>query len=418
MKNELHIVSWNITQRCNLGCRHCYLPASANMDAGSIPSELSTKDAFKVIDGIANINPEAMLILSGGEPLLRKDIFELAARASGKGMMVVVGSNGLLIDDKVAGDLKDSGVSGISIGLDSVDPIIHDDIRAFNGAWEKAVSAVGICREKGLSVQINSVVMRVNYKEMSSLIRLSSSLGARVFSPFFLICTGRGERLSDISPQQYEEALTEIVSLRGNFGETMIRSRCAPTIRRILYQNDPASPLLKMNAGRCMAGKNYCRITPIGDVSPCPYMPVSVGNVENNDFADIWRGSEVFSSLRRDSLKGKCGRCEFRLLCGGCRARAYAAGGDFMGEDPWCPFSPGEGDVIPPFEFDTSSDPAGISGPPWNDGAEERLKRIPFFIRGMIKAMTEKYALERGYREITEEVMAELRERVERAGIR
>lgn len=416
MQESPYIISWNVSRRCNLACSHCYLPAGTGEAADPSPShELDTEEALQVIDQIADINPELMLILSGGEPLLRKDIFKFAAYASGKGMMVVLGSNGLLIDNEVASDLRRSGVSGVSISIDSVSPEIHDGIRSFEGAWEKAVEATGICKSRGLSVQVNAVVTKKNCEELPGLVRFSAQLGARVFSPFFLVCTGRGEELTDISPRQYEEALLFIVKSGGKYGDMMIRTRCAPTFRRILYENDPDSLLLKMDTGRCLAGSRYCRITSEGDVTPCPYMPLSLGNLRERDFRDIWENSEVFASLRRPLIRGKCGICEFRQICGGCRARAYAACGDYLSEDQWCAFAPGGGPVIQ--QPAAESSPGVGSRPHWTEEAEERLKRVPLFVRSMVRGAAERYAEENGCREITPEMMEELRKRAGRMGI-
>ncbi len=418
MEDTLSIISWNVTGRCNLSCRHCYLPAH-NDGSGRNHHELLTKEAFGVIDQIARVNHEAMLILSGGEPLLREDIFELAVHASGKGMMVVLGSNGLLIDERVASSLTRSGVTGISISLDSVDPEIHDEMRSHEAAWQSAVKAIAICRSEGLSVQINAVVTRKNFRAIPELIEYAYALGAKVFSPFFLVCTGKGEELTDITPEQYEEVLSCVADAQGKYGDMMIRTRCAPTFRRMLYQHNPDSPLLKMDTGRCLAGRRYCRITPNGDVTPCPYMPLSLGNVKDSDFNDIWMRSEVLLSLRSPQLKGKCERCEFRLLCGGCRARAYALGNDYLGEDPWCAYMPGGGDAIRPPSFAFASCGKASAGPVplWTEAAEERLKRVPFFVRPMVRAAAEKYAVEKGCQEITPEMMEELKQKAGMGGM-
>jgi len=380
---------------------------------------LDTSAALRVIDQLAVVNPEAMLVLSGGEPLLREDIFELAAHASQKGMMVVLGSNGLLIDERIVSELRLSGVRGISISLDSVTPAIHDEVRSLAGAWEKSVKAVEMCRRQGLSVQINTVVTKRNFAEMQALIQYSHAIGAKVFSPFFLVCTGRGEELTDIAPRQYEEVLALIVESHARYGDMMIRTRCAPTFRKILYQAKPDSPLLRMDTGRCLAGVHYCRITPEGNVTPCPYLPLSVGNVTREAFGELWAHSEMFASLRNPSLKGRCGRCEFHMMCGGCRARAYAFYGDYMEEDPWCAFTP-KGDKA--IEV-TAFDPCPGNGrtdeavPLWNAEAEERLKKVPFFVRSMVKSAVEKYARERGYHEISPEIMKDLRQKAGRMGI-
>ena len=413
--NDLHIISWNVTRRCNLECTHCYLPATIRKERPELSSsdELTTQEAFQLIDGIASVNPEVILILSGGEPLLREDIFELSTYASGKGMMVVLGSNGLLINDAAARMMKQSGVSGISISLDSVNPEIHDAIRSHTGAWKKAISAIKICRKEGLSIQVNTVVTGRNHDELPQLIAYARDLGAKVYSPFFLVCTGRGEEMTDLSPLQYEKVLSLIVEAQGKHDDIMIRTRCAPTVRRILYQKNPESRLLTMGAGRCLAGQSYCRITPEGDVTPCPYLPLSTGNIRERDFSDIWQNSAIFNSLRTPSLKGKCKKCAFRLLCGGCRARAYAGHNDYLGEDPWCDYLPEGGNVIKPATFDTNADAAESTTPTplWTEEAEERLKRVPSFVRNMVRGAVTRYAAEHKCREITPQLMDEVRQK-------
>jgi len=422
MKNNLYIISWNVTRRCNLLCRHCYLPAqvAGNHSGSEHPQELSTEEALRVIDQIARVNPEVMLILSGGEPLLREDIFGLAEYASGKGMMVVLGSNGRLIDEQVAFNLKQRGVSGVSISLDSLDPNVHDRIRSLEGAWESAVKAVRICRNNGLAVQINSTITQNNYMEISGLARFSQTLGAKVFSPFFLVCTGRGERLAEISREQQEQILSSIVELQSELEGVMIRTRCAPTFRRLLYQRNPSSPLLRMDSGRCLAGLHYCRITPEGDVTPCPYMPLSLGNIREKNFEDLWKDSDVFVSLRKPSLKGKCKWCEFRLICGGCRARAFAFYKDYMAEDPWCAYAPEGGDVITLQGFypdSCGSTLVAMGKPLWTAEAEERLNRVPFFVRPMVRGAVERYALENNCHEITLKIMEEAKQKLGPRGI-
>jgi radical SAM protein with 4Fe4S-binding SPASM domain len=366
---------------------------------------------LRLIDQIALVNEEVMLILSGGEPLLRKDIFELAQYASGRGMMVVLGTNGILLDNEVARKLKQSGVSGLSISLDSVNPEIHDWSRLMHGSWEKAVRAIEICRDNDLSVQINTVVTKNNYDEIPELIQFARSLGVRVFSPFFLVCTGKGEELTDITPEQYEELLSLIGRLQEKRMGMMIRTRCAPTFRRILYQRNPESSLLKLDAGKCMAGTHYCRITPEGKVTSCPYMQGAAGDLRERGFHEIWQNSEEFASLRTPSLQGKCKACEFQLICGGCRARAYAAHGSLMDEDPWCVHVPNGSNVITPPVFSSQGEPVCDDGhkPVWTREAEDRVKKIPFFVRSMVKSAIERFAVNNGCREITPELMMKAR---------
>ena len=419
--NDLHVISWNVTRRCNLSCAHCYLPAvTRNEWPGTSPvDELTTQEAFQLIDQIGLVNPEVMLILSGGEPMLRQDIFELSAYASEKGMMVVLGSNGVLIDKPVARLMKRSGVSGISISLDSVLPEVHDAIRSCPGAWKQAVAAIKHCTNEGLSVQINTVVTSRNFDKLPEMTAYARSLGATVYSPFFLVCTGRGEELTDISPQQYEQVLSFVVESQGNNNGMMIRTRCAPTVRRILYERNPDSPLLKMGIGRCLAGRSYCRISPEGDVTPCPYLPLAAGNIREKDFTDIWNNAGLFGSLRKQALKGKCSACTFRLLCGGCRARAYAAHKDHLEEDPWCDHVPRGGDVIQSTTLEKDPIKAADVGdmPLWTKEAEDRLKRVPSFVRAMVRKAVELYAVEHHCREITPNMMEELKQKAGMGGM-
>ncbi len=422
MEPSLYIVSWNVTRRCNLRCPYCYLPGWTGQDDPECDTrrELNTDEALEVIDQIALVNPEALLILSGGEPLLREDLFKLAEYASGKGLMVVLGSNGLLIDDLVAHQLKQSGVSGVSISLDSVNPQIHDGIRSAEAAWEGAIRAVRTCHDLGLAVQINTTITRANYHEIPKLIPFTHALGAKVFSPFFLVCTGRGKGITDITPEQYEEIMSLVLKWQGDCGGMMIRTRCAPTLRRILYQMNPGSHLLKMDTGRCLAGLHYCRITPEGDVTGCPYLPPAVGNVKETSLRELWVKAPDLARLRNPSLKGKCGVCEFRLLCGGCRARALTFYKDDMEEDPWCVYRPGEGEVIKPpiiYPPSLSSNLSGMPNLSWSDAAEERLKRVPFFVRSMVRRAVEKYAVENNCKEITPKIMEEAKQKLSGAGM-
>jgi radical SAM protein with 4Fe4S-binding SPASM domain len=415
MENILKVISWNITRKCNLQCSHCYLPAthaSKDLPPSDSSPELTTSEGLNVIDQIAGINSEVMLILSGGEPLMREDVFELAEYASGKGMMVVLGSNGLLINDEIACKLKQKGVSGVSISLDSIRPEAHDVIRFTEGAWNSALNAIMTCQSNGLTVQINTVVTKNNYKEIPDLIRLSHDLGAKVYSPFFLVCTGRGEEITDITPEQYEHVLATVVECQDKQNGIMVRTRCAPTFRRILYEKNPGSLMLKMDTGKCMAGKDYCRISPEGDVTPCPYMPVVTGNLRDTSFNELWENSREFLSLRGPYYKGKCKVCEFQLICGGCRARAYSSFDDVMEEDPWCAYKPKGRDIITPPVFQTESFEqvtGNLCTPVWTKEAGERLKSVPFFVRSMVKSFLEKYAAENRYTEITPALMDEAR---------
>jgi radical SAM protein with 4Fe4S-binding SPASM domain len=401
--------------------------------------ELSTSECRRVMLDIAQVNPEALLILTGGEPLVRKDIFDLAGYASDIGFTVVLGTNGVLLREAEAKRMRQSGIQGASISLDSVDAARHDAFRRLPGSWDAAVRATKILSAEGLDFSIHNSVTDWNADEMPAMIDLARNLGARVLNFFFLVRTGRGADLTDITPQRYEQLLTSIAHAQGigdhhaqpafgpqpledpwsvpagRAGAMVIRAKCAPHLRRILYELAPQSPLLQNYAqGSCPAGKHYCRITPTGDVTPCPYMPVSVGNVRQQSFADIWRHAQPLQDLRQPQLGGRCGSCEFSKICGGCRCRAYATHGDYLAEDPACAYEPGQhgGQVITLPEEQTFGFDAKLTLS-WSEAAQARLKRLPSFARGMVAKSVERYATENGLSVITPDVMQAVRERAE-----
>ncbi len=386
-----YLISWNVTERCNLRCAHCYLDASYRKKGRD---ELTTAAGFLLIDEIAETIPRAILILSGGEPLLRKDIYELAKHATQRDLMVVVGTNGILLDKTVAGALVNSGVRGIGISLDSLDPKRHDAFRGVVGAWEKTVLGIETCRDVSLEFQIQTTVTRSNYDEIPEMMEYAHAMGAKAFNLFFLVCTGRGQGLSDITPEQYEKMLTHLAKAQGTYGNMMVRARCAPHFMRVLHEEHGDSLHIRGYFSRCLAGKQYCRITPQGDVTPCPYLPIGVGNVREYGFDALWN-SKTFKELRTPKLEGKCGVCKFGELCGGCRARAYATRGNYLAADPWCSYRPLAGEEK--MTLKTPSESEVI----WSDEARKRIEKAPLFVRKHVMREIERRAREKGYEEIT-----------------
>lgn len=399
------LIAWNLTKRCNLLCDHCYLSAGER-DSGGIV-ELTTSECLKVVDELCNVNPASILVLTGGEPLLRKDLTKVAHYATTKGMMVVVGTNGTLLSDEKIRELKDAGVMGVSISVDSLDPVKHDSFRGFPGALDGALKGIEECCRNDMAFQVHTTASQMNYEELHSIIEFAFLKGARVFNLFFLVCTGRGEAMSDISPQQYEEVLNTLVDVQDKYPGMLIRSRCAPHFKRIAYEKDPSNPFTKAQGyegGGCLAGTHYARITPEGDLTPCPFIPVSVGNLRHNGFDRLWTDSPVLNDLRAPRLKGKCGDCEYEILCGGCRARPYASHGDYLDEDLWCLYTPKGGPKIKPMvdeRFELI----------WSREAEERLAKLPFFLQKMIKGRVERHAKESGNPVITLQLMEDLRKK-------
>jgi radical SAM protein with 4Fe4S-binding SPASM domain len=400
------LIAWNLTKRCNLRCEHCYLSAGER-DAGSI-DELKTEECYKTIDEMVRVNPASILVLTGGEPLLRKDLALIARYASQKGMMVVVGTNGTLLTDEKVLELKANGVMGVSISVDSLNAENHNTFRKLPGALEGALRGIEACNRNGLQFQVHTTASSMNYQEIPKIMDYAYANGAKVYNLFFLVCTGRGEEMSDITPSQYETVLEYLVDIQKKYSGMLVRSRCAPHFKRIAYEKNPESPVTKAQGyegGGCLAGTHYCRITPEGDVTPCPFMPVSVGNLREKGFDQIWEHSPLFDDLRSPVLKGKCGECEYSELCGGCRARPFASHGDYLDEDLWCLYTPKGGVRIMP-----QPPPVHDLNMIWDERSQTRLNRLPFFLQKMIKGRVELFVRTKGRNLVTLEDMEELRQ--------
>jgi radical SAM protein with 4Fe4S-binding SPASM domain len=343
------ILSWNVTRECNLKCSHCYINAADQ----KLENELTTEEGKRLIDQICEVS-RPLLILSGGEPLLRPDVYELIEYGSSKGLKMGLGSNGSLIDDVVAKKLKEAGITTVSISLDSHIAAQHDDFRGVIGSWEKAVNAIKVLHDNNILVQVNTSLTHDNYDQIDDIMRFSESIGVENFHLFFLVPTGRGVKLDDISPQKYEHMITTTFAKVQKY-RLNVRPSCAPQFMRIAQSMGLD---MRQWIRGCIAGMYYCRIYPNGDITPCPYLPVKVGNVREKSFKEIWQNDDMFKKLRDPhTLTGKCGKCDYKMLCGGCRARAYGLSADFIDycgdlhvpteakndyltEDPWCVYQP------------------------------------------------------------------------------
>ncbi len=466
-----YVVSWNLTYRCNLACEHCYL------DAGGAPlvgtenfadrSELGTDECFRVIDEIAAFAPECITILTGGEPLLRRDILEIVRRASERGLWVVVGTNGVRITENVAGHLAQAGARGLSLSLDALDPERHDRFRRVRGAWRNTVEGAEILNKTGLPFIVQTTAGSHNLGELDAIADFAySRLAAKVWNLYFLVPTGRGQFVSDISPAQYRRgarlALPDPAEVRPpDAGEREVRSalhqdragegwhadRCGPDAsrsgarpsKRRAGRPCPACRPIRTysgGAGGCPAGTHYMGIRPNGDVTPCPYLPVFAGTLRSSSLADLWTSSELFTGIRRrTSLGGRCGECEMNGHCGGCRARAYGMTGDVMAEDPLCTHTPGTFAGSPLLLARRSLGDSGairgrpaVAGAPgtagleygpespttiaWDDAAAERMKKIPAFVRGMVVRAVEETCRKSGLDRVTVEELERIRARM------
>lgn len=398
----LFLLAVNLTQRCNLACAHCYMDAQTLQEG--VAGELATEEVCRLLDDIAARSTETMVVLTGGEPLLRNDLEALLAHGRARGLAMVVGSNGMALTDQRVQSLKAAGAMGVGISVDSLDPQKHDAFRGSPGSWQKTMNGIEACKRHELPFQIHFSVTEANAAEVPAMIDFSRALGARVLNVFFLVCTGRGESMSDVSPLTYERVLEQLVAAQERSRDLLIRARCAPHFKRIAYQHDPESPLTRAagyEGGGCLAGIHYCRITPMGGVTACPYIPLEEGNIRTAKFWDIWERSPRFQSLRNPKLQGKCGGCEFQRLCGGCRARPLARDGSLMDTDPWCIHEPDGSPLIQPL----AATPTQLA---WSEEATLRLSRVPSFLRRMVTNRAEAHVRELGLGTVTEEHLATL----------
>jgi len=418
-----YVISWNLTYRCNLQCEHCYLDAGPSprvqSEAFADRSELNTDECKKVIDDIASFAPEAVTILTGGEPLLRRDILEIVRHAAAKQLWVVVGTNGVLVTERLARTLKDAGVRGLALSLDSLDPDVHDRFRGVRGAWRNTVNGARVLDAVGLPFIIQTTVGKHNVNQLEEIADFAQrELSAKVWNLYFLVTTGRGVFVSDIAPEEYDQVLEQLHKIQqAQQGKMMVNAKCAPHYVKTVFERDPDSPFLKSysgGAGGCPAGTHYMGIRPNGDVTPCPYLPVFGGNLKESRLRDLWESSEPFVRIRqRGSLGGRCGKCEFSTACGGCRARAYGSTGDYMAEDGLCTHQPGTAPgARERFKTEVVYGQQEVRELEWEPAARERMHAIPAFVRGMVVRSVESSCRERGLDTVTCEELDEIRSRM------
>lgn len=373
------LVFWEVTNGCNLRCVHCRATATELAS----PTDLTTDRALDIISQIAAFaNP--ILVLSGGEPLYRSDIFQLARFAADKGLRVALATNGTLVTRDVAQKIVESGIRRVSISLDGADKDTHDTFRGIPGAFEAALYGFRNLKQVGMPVQINTTIARHNAKQLPAILELARQIGADALHTFLLVPVGCGVDIAAeqmVPPDEYEQMLHWFYD-RSLEGGIELKATCAPHYYRVVRQRraadrraavaQPASsgeigPVDALMPGAtgvaihpkghpqghpggndmsamtkgCLAGTGVCFISHEGEVFPCGYLPVVAGDLRKQSFAEIWNDAAVFADLRDDDkLEGKCGCCEFRHVCMGCRARAFAATGNYMSEEPFCVYSP------------------------------------------------------------------------------
>jgi heme b synthase len=341
----VRMIAWEVTRSCNLNCAHCRAAASC----GPYRGELSTDKCFKLIDEIAALS-SPVIILTGGEPLLRPDIFEIASYGTNKGLRMVMATNGTLVTPAVAKKMIESGIKRVSISIDGKDAHSHDAFRQEKGAFAGAMAGIAALKDAGMEFQINTTITSTNLDQIKDILELTKNIGAAAHHIFLLVPTGRGKDLAGqaITASDYEETLMWFHQESLNC-EIQLKATCAPHYFRIMHQNKSKISEPKKKVGGhfhestrgCLGGITFCFISHVGQVQPCGYLELDCGNVKKKSFAAIWEKSEVFRNLRDYSkYGGKCGRCEFIKVCGGCRARAYEATGDYLAEEPLCLYEP------------------------------------------------------------------------------
>jgi len=350
MPNRPRLVFWELTTGCNLRCIHCRASATELMS----PDDLDYRASCAVIDQIAEYAP-LILVLSGGEPLWRRDVFDLARHARSKGLRVALATNGTLIDEAMGARIKEAGIERVAVSLDGADAVTHDNFRGHQGAFEAAVEGLQIVRDLGVSTQINTTVTRHNAHQLPALVDLAQSLNVDAFHLFMLVPVGCGLTIAEEQAIRGEEAEQILTWFYRKSQETRmeLRATCAPQYYRIVRQERaqarrrgielaplPQHGMHAITKG-CLAGTGVCFVSHRGDVFPCGYLPVRAGSFRTQTFREIWDHAPIFEDLRHpELLEGRCGICEFVNVCSGCRARAYGVTGNYLAEEPSCSYEP------------------------------------------------------------------------------
>jgi AdoMet-dependent heme synthase len=342
-------IAWETTRRCNLRCVHCRSSSEQAASAGGF----DTAAALKFLDELAAY-AKPVLVLSGGEPLLRTDLWQIAKHGTDLGLRMCIATNGLLVDDAACEMMKESGIRMVSLSLDGATAKTHDHFRQAPGAFNATVRASQRLRSHGIPFLVNSSFTKRNQDEVPKIYALAKELGAKAWYMFMIVPTGRGADIMNelVSTEDYNKLLDWHYETEKEESEMLMRPTCAPHYYRIVLQKNKGKPKperldrrsLSFSTGGgkgCIAGQTICLIDCFGNVQACSYMPASAGNVREKPFKEIWESSPLFQELRDfEKYKGRCGACEYLNVCGGCRARAEAVHGDRLEEEPFCDYVP------------------------------------------------------------------------------
>lgn len=348
MKFEPRWIAWEITRRCNLQCVHCR--SSSELEVKEHP-DFSFTAAKKIIDDITGY-ASPVLVLSGGEPLLRDDVFDIASYGTEKNLRVCLATNGTLVTPDICKNIKKSGMKMVSLSIDGATPETHDDFRNQKGAFAGTMNAIELFNRYEIPFLVNSSFTLRNRKEIPEIYKMVKELGAAAWYMFMIVPTGRGEDImAELIPQKvYDEILEWHYEIEQQENDLLMRPTCAPHYYRIVYEKAKEKGEkvqrrnLKFSTGGskgCLAGQLICLIDVDGNILPCSYFPKSAGNILETPFQTIWEDAKLFHNLRSfKEYKDNCGKCEYNGVCGGCRARAYAISGDYLGGEPFCNYIP------------------------------------------------------------------------------
>jgi len=348
MEFEPKWIAWEITRRCNLSCVHCR--SSSDPEVASHP-DFTYEQAVRVLDDIASY-ASPVVVLSGGEPLLRPDVFDIARYGTGKGLRMCLATNGTLVTEETCKNILDADIKMVSLSLDGATAATHDNFRNQQGAFAGTMEAIRLFNEKNIPFLVNSSFTLRNRHELADIYKLVKGLGATAWYMFMIVPTGRGEDIMEelIPDDIYEEILDWHYEVEKQENDLLMRPTCAPHYYRLVREkareegNTFKRRNLKFSTGGskgCLAGQLICLIDVDGEVLPCSYFPKSAGNIFELGLKEIWENSQLFLSLRDfKSYKDNCGQCEYVNVCGGCRARAYAFSGDYLAQEPYCSYIP------------------------------------------------------------------------------
>jgi len=338
------LVSYSITTKCNLMCKHCY---SESVDQAA-PDELSTEEAFRLMDDLSKWGI-SLLVIDGGEPLCREDMLDVVKYASSKGLRTTLGSNGTFIDEAMAREMLDAGIKSVAISVDGADAQTHDSFRGISGAFAQTLKCVEACRKANLAFQFNMVIRKETLSQLEDMLYMAVDYGASAAEFFDLVAAGRAKEECQeqvLSPDERKRAMEWLAQAQEDC-PIVIRVPACPMYPLLLQQQEiqprhfPKEMLRRIPYyGRaCAAGMpfGYLVVRANGEINPCMLLQANLGNVREKSIRQIWQESPILAQLRsRELLKGECGKCNYRDICAGCRGRAYVETGDMLASDPGC----------------------------------------------------------------------------------